>query len=128
LFRLILSTQSCLVGARRHPLRWTRLTISQMHLLQTPSPSEHLPPLPVRRCIALDPWLEPLPLPSASTESSPNMPPMLVINSPGFTVWADHFERLRDMVQRMDGWLMTLIGSNRASSVPLEGNQLCHYG
>ncbi|RSH82289.1 hypothetical protein EHS25_005999 [Saitozyma podzolica] len=88
---------------------------TMMHLLQTPSPSEHLPALTVRRCIALDPWLEPLPLPSASTESSPSMPPMLVINSPGFTVWTDHFERLREMVQRMDGWLMTLTGSNHQS-------------
>ncbi|GFZ50791.1 LOW QUALITY PROTEIN: hypothetical protein JCM24511_08549 [Saitozyma sp. JCM 24511] len=88
---------------------------TMMHLLQTPSPSPHLPALPVRRCIALDPWLEPLPLPSASAESSPSMPPMLVINSPGFTVWTDHFERLREMVQRMDGWLMTLIGSNHQS-------------
>jgi platelet-activating factor acetylhydrolase len=48
------------------------------------------------------------------------MPPMLVINSPGFTVWTDHFERLREMVQRMDGWLMTLTGSNRESSHGLE--------
>ena len=61
----------------------------------------------------LDPWLEPLPRPSPTAKTPPNSPPILVINSPGFTIWKGHFPRLVDIVRKMNGNLVTLMGSNR---------------
>ncbi|WRT68617.1 uncharacterized protein IL334_005595 [Kwoniella shivajii] len=85
------------------------------HILQTPSPDPLLPSLPVKQAIALDPWLEPIPLPSSSTKSHPDMPPLLVINSVGFTVWSDHFKRLLGMVKSAQGNLCTIIGVGHQS-------------
>ena len=64
-------------------------------------------PLSVQRIIALDPWLEPLPLPGPSPRSvelSLTVPPiapskLLVMNSEGFTFWDDHFARLKEIVE-----------------------------
>jgi platelet-activating factor acetylhydrolase len=70
--------------------------------------------------LALDPWLEALPLPgpipyshpSATTstistskstavhfENGPSQPELLVIDSEGFTLWNDHFTRLKSIVK-----------------------------
>ena len=46
--------------------------------------------------------------------ASPSMPPLLVINAPGFTAWTTHFKRLFDLVAKAEGSLMTVLGTNRA--------------
>ena len=88
--------------------------IKQLHLLQIPSPDTTLPAIPINRVICLDPWLEPLPTPTpASPEPSITVPPVLAINAPGFTVWEDHFVQCVDIVQKLNGSLVTLLGANR---------------
>ncbi|OCF40122.1 hypothetical protein I317_06073 [Kwoniella heveanensis CBS 569] len=92
-----------------------------LHILQTPSPDPLLPALPIKQAIALDPWLEPIPLPSSSTKAHPAMPPLLVINSIGFTEWSVHFKRLMGMIKESQGWLMTIhgVGHQSFSDFPL---------
>lgn len=92
-----------------------------MHLLKTPPPeSPKLAPIPAVKCISLDPWLETLPIPAPPTPDSPDIP-LLVVNSPGFTTWKEHFERLVKQVKEGNGTLLTLLKSERAShSVALE--------
>ncbi|WVW85391.1 hypothetical protein I302_107429 [Kwoniella bestiolae CBS 10118] len=87
-----------------------------LHILQTPSPDPtNLPPLPIKHAIALDPWLEPIPLPSSSTKSHPAMPPILVINSIGFTEWSNHFKRLVGMIKSAQGSLVSIVGVGHQS-------------
>ena len=43
------------------------------------------------------------------------MPPMLIINSTGFTTWSEHFDRLKTIVDQAGGSLITILGSNRSS-------------
>lgn len=95
--------------------------INQLHLLGQPVPDSAYSMLPVQRAIALDPWVEPIPKPTESTPSpSQDQPPVLIINSPGFTVWDSHFHRLLDMTKRINGSLVTIIGINRmCSSSPI---------
>lgn len=78
-------------------------------------PPEGFQPLPVKNVIALDPWLDPLPAPSVSTRGEPHMPPMLIINSTGFTTWSEHFDRLKTIVDQAGGSLITILGSNHQS-------------
>ncbi|THH31303.1 hypothetical protein EUX98_g2880 [Antrodiella citrinella] len=62
-------------------------------------------PLPVTHAISLDPWLEPLPSPGPtpwqvekSIDASPRpVPKLLLLNSEGFTLWEDHFTRLKEL-------------------------------
>ncbi|WWC90565.1 uncharacterized protein L201_005501 [Kwoniella dendrophila CBS 6074] len=87
-----------------------------LHILQTPSPdAKNLPSLPIKQAIALDPWLEPIPLPSSSTKSHPSMPPILVINSIGFTEWSTHFNRLVGMIKDAQGSLVSIVGVGHQS-------------
>ncbi|KAL7422341.1 hypothetical protein Q5752_002987 [Cryptotrichosporon argae] len=83
---------------------------TMLHLLQTSPPAKEYKPLPVKRAIALDPWLEPLPLPAASTQASAAFPPVLVVNAQGFTEWTTHFQRLLKLVSSARGSLCTIIG------------------
>ncbi|ORX38310.1 platelet-activating factor acetylhydrolase, isoform II-domain-containing protein [Kockovaella imperatae] len=85
-----------------------------LYTLQTPPPEGHAS-LPVKKAIMLDPWLEPLPIPSPSGHAPPHTPPTLVINSPGFTIWKGHFPRLVNIVKGMGGNLVTLMNSNHQS-------------
>jgi len=87
---------------------------TQLHLLQSPPPDD-LPAIPVKRCIALDPWVEPLPRPTPSTSGPLPRVPILCINSPGFTEWSTHFQRLLEMVKKVDGSFLTLLGASRTS-------------
>lgn len=41
------------------------------------------------------------------------MPPLLVLNSPGFTIWTTHFQRLVKLVQGAKGNLITVMKGNR---------------
>lgn len=43
------------------------------------------------------------------------MPPLLVINSPGFSQWRGHFDRLLDMCKKANAGLMSIIGVHRMS-------------
>lgn len=69
----------------------------------------------MKKVVTLDPWLDPVPIPSVTPEAYPGMPKLLVINSFGFTMWGVHFARLMNMVQQADGNLMTILGINRQS-------------
>jgi platelet-activating factor acetylhydrolase len=73
--------------------------------------------MPLSHALALDPWLEALPPPgpipyshpSATTSTSkstavhsktgPSQPELLVIDSEGFTLWNEHFTRLKSIVK-----------------------------
>jgi len=70
----------------------------------------------VKKTIALDPWLDPLPAPFASTHDPAPLPPILVINSPGFTIWDEHFARLLRKLDQTGGSLMTVLGASRMST------------
>ncbi|KAH8106025.1 platelet-activating factor acetylhydrolase [Cristinia sonorae] len=82
-----------------------------LDILSNPPPSfpgvEEFTPLPVSRGIVLDPWLEPLPSPGPGpwrVEDSLNktprpIPRLLLLNSEGFTLWEDHFAKLKEFVQ-----------------------------
>ncbi|GJE84462.1 platelet-activating factor acetylhydrolase, isoform II-domain-containing protein [Phanerochaete sordida] len=85
--------------------------------LSTPPPTladHQFTPLPVQRAVALDPWLEPLPGPGPepynvaasltehTTYATHSPPALLVLNSEQFTVWHDHFARLRAVVGAWD--------------------------
>lgn len=65
--------------------------------------------------VILDPWMEPLEV----DDDRPMMEPAYVINSESFTVWQDHFNKLkrvlhvsREASEGRRGWLMTLCGCN----------------
>lgn len=58
-----------------------------------------LPELPVTRALILDPWLEPLSSPGPVPTIGHHPPQLCVINSEGFTLWKDHFERLSEVVR-----------------------------
>lgn len=45
------------------------------------------------------------------------MPPILVLNSMGFTEWSVHFERLTKVIDEAHGTFMTVIGIGRESGV-----------
>lgn len=67
--------------------------------------------------------MEPLPSPGpspwkveASLQSSPNPPKLFVINSEGFTLWDDHFDRLKEVVQL---WKQHLTNPNDANLVTI---------
>ena len=67
-----------------------------LHVLSNPPPTS-MPKLPITKALLLDPWLAPLP-----QKDDPNLrkelPPALCVNSEGFTLWKDHFERLRSIM------------------------------
>ncbi|THH12485.1 hypothetical protein EW146_g7650 [Bondarzewia mesenterica] len=74
--------------------------------------------LPISHALALDPWLEPIPSPGPQPLSSARVrhPKMLVINSEGFTLWKEHFDRLQDIVRAWDGGrLLTFVGARHVS-------------
>lgn len=63
--------------------------------------------IPCTRAITLDPWLEPLPSPgptlyqieSSVADGRRETPLLLVLNSEAFTLWEDHFDRLKGIVE-----------------------------
>ncbi|WWD19258.1 hypothetical protein CI109_103716 [Kwoniella shandongensis] len=112
------------VGSLKGNVDWEELRLTGhsfgggtlLHLLSTPSPdSRHLPPLPVKQAIALDPWLDPIPLPSDKLDPPSPLPPLLVLNSTGFTEWSVHFDRLMKMVKKAKGSLITVNGAGHQS-------------
>ena len=76
--------------------------------------------LPVQRAIVLDPWVEPLPSPGVSSaeveesvqKHSRTLPRLLVLNSEGYTVWTEHFQKLRDI---LDVWNSQAHDKNEAA-------------
>ncbi|GHJ83657.1 hypothetical protein NliqN6_0059 [Naganishia liquefaciens] len=69
--------------------------------------------LPVRKAVALDPWVDPLPLPAPVVKTQKDAPavPLLAINSSRFTLWSTHFTRLKRLVRAANGSLVTLLGA-----------------
>lgn len=92
----------------------------QFHLLSSPPPS-WASPIPITRSLVHDPWLDPIPSPGPTpleqykvsmgkqvssssqetlvvnnkTDQESSLPELLVINSQAFTLWDEHFNRLR---------------------------------
>jgi platelet-activating factor acetylhydrolase len=55
--------------------------------------------IPVSHGLVLDPWLEPLPSSGPEPDDlSSGHPKLMVINAEGFTLWAEHFKRLEEVV------------------------------
>ena len=96
--------------------------------MSNPPPINEYAPIPVAHALILDPWLEPLPSPGPApypsqysglnpelttsfTDSSSDailqeknsdlsrLPRMLVLNSDPFTLWQEHFARLKEVVE-----------------------------
>ncbi|KAG8860518.1 hypothetical protein FRB96_003772 [Tulasnella sp. 330] len=69
-------------------------------LSQPPAPTFTLPP--VAQVMLLDPWVDPFdesqPLPEPTDREDPR-PALCVICSETFTIWDEHFQHLRDIVQ-----------------------------
>ncbi|KAG8763090.1 hypothetical protein FRC12_008721 [Ceratobasidium sp. 428] len=70
---------------------------TSLSLLSSPPPEGHAQ-LPIEKVVLLDPWLDPLPLPGTLPIAYPNRPPLLIMNSEGFTLWKEHFEMLEQLV------------------------------
>ncbi|MBW0501102.1 hypothetical protein O181_040817 [Austropuccinia psidii MF-1] len=73
------------------------------------------------KLLLYDPWLEPIPYwpnsaPKLKAQSDIKLP-CLVINSPGFTDWKDHFQYLFEIINKGDptSWLVTLGGISHTS-------------
>lgn len=105
------------------------VSLLQFSILSNPPPANEYPQIPATQALILDPWVEPLPTPgpapysdrksaihpegspaqttTSSSESSSRtliqdsrpLPRMLVLNSDRFTLWEDHFERLKGVVE-----------------------------
>ena len=71
----------------------------------------------------LDPWLDPLPPADDPKLAEKGLPPALVVNSEGFTLWPDHFVRLAAIERQWSGgesqprscWGTTLLRSDHQS-------------
>ncbi|TFK49705.1 alpha/beta-hydrolase [Heliocybe sulcata] len=74
-------------------------------------------PLPIRKALALDPWMGPFPSPGPHPlPSTTNRPPLLVLNSEGFTLWNSHFSSLQRAVDNFQpGRILTLVGAQHIS-------------
>ncbi|KAJ7638931.1 platelet-activating factor acetylhydrolase, isoform II-domain-containing protein [Roridomyces roridus] len=101
-----------------------------LSILSNPPP-KGFSPIPIKKVLLYDPWLDPLPTPgpspissmSEATATDVEKPPveqreeMLVINSQIFSLWTEHFTRLSSVV---DAWepqgrrLLTLVGCKHA--------------
>lgn len=95
---------------------------SLLHVLRSPAPkgfdnSASRSKLPVSGAIALDPWIEPLPdavPPKMGDEPTEERGvPLLIINSEGFTLWRDHFQKVLKIAQKAKGNLVSVIGCDR---------------
>ena len=80
--------------------------------------------LSIRHVVVMDPWVEPLPSPGPppfadglTGSSQPAPPPLLVINSEGYTVWKENFEPLQGIVGTWNGGarLLTVVRSQHQS-------------
>ncbi|KAG8745764.1 hypothetical protein FRC10_007025 [Ceratobasidium sp. 414] len=68
-----------------------------LSLLSSPPPEGHSQ-LPIEKVVLLDPWLDPLPLPGTLPVAYGDRPPLLIMNSEGFTLWKEHFEMLEQLI------------------------------
>lgn len=92
------------------------LTRIQLQVVQTsPLDEDDIPPISIKGCIALDPRIELLADPAPSPRDATPRVPVLCINSPRFTDWKAHFERLGKMIEQSEGTLLTLSGTTRES-------------
>lgn len=74
-----------------------------------------------RQVVLLDPWVEPLALPTATSASRSAVPPFCAIVSQGFALWVGHFSNLEIIAsslfkrqrpnQSTRSWMATLSGS-----------------
>ncbi|KAK7695749.1 hypothetical protein QCA50_000386 [Cerrena zonata] len=97
-----------------------------LSVLSQPPPyfsDKQFEPIAFKHALVLDPWMEPLPTPGpspwkveASLQSSPHSPKLFVINSEGFTLWDDHFDRLKGVVQI---WRQHLLNPDDAGLVTI---------
>lgn len=76
--------------------------------------------------VALDPWVEPITT-SNSSAHRPLQAPVYVINSESFTIWSEHFAKVKTIVKDLrpgsgktdeesgKGWIITLAGAEHLS-------------
>ncbi|PWN20035.1 hypothetical protein BCV69DRAFT_283560 [Microstroma glucosiphilum] len=76
--------------------------------------------------VALDPWVEPITT-SNSSSHRPLQAPVYVINSESFTIWSEHFSKVKALVKDLQpgsgkseedapkGWIITLAGAEHLS-------------
>jgi platelet-activating factor acetylhydrolase len=76
--------------------------------------------------VALDPWVEPITT-SNSSSHRPLQRPVYVINSESFTIWSEHFSKVKALVKDVQapsgktdgeagrGWIITLAGAEHLS-------------
>lgn len=82
-----------------------RTSCPQFSLLSSPpstipNTQQTYSPLPIRRALALDPWMEPLSSPGPQPKAPNDLAPeLLVINSEAFTIWESHFASLQSAVR-----------------------------
>jgi len=100
-------------------------------LLGNPPPNNN--PLPISRVICLDPWVEPIA--GFVPPLDETRPPIIVLNSEGFTLWTGHFERLHKIISdwktanASHGTLLTIVRSEHQSFsdfpviLPLKGGR-----
>ncbi|KAF9514150.1 hypothetical protein BS47DRAFT_1485260 [Hydnum rufescens UP504] len=77
-------------------------------VLRTPPPSSY-PALPISHVLLLDPWVDPL---RRDTVTPSPQPQLAIVNSENFTLWDDHFHRLKDIAFDCGGTsakLMTIV-------------------
>ncbi|KZS98040.1 hypothetical protein SISNIDRAFT_481904 [Sistotremastrum niveocremeum HHB9708] len=67
-----------------------------LSLLSSPPPPGHQE-LSIKKVILLDPWLDPLPSPGPLPTHTGDFE-LLILNSEGFTLMKEHFERLVDLI------------------------------
>ncbi|CAE6405244.1 unnamed protein product [Rhizoctonia solani] len=95
---------------------------TSLSLLSNPPPEGHSK-LPIEKVVLLDPWMDPLPLPGTLPITYEARPPLLIMNSEGFTLWKEHFAVLQEVVSdwRNSG------GEECASLVTLVRSQHHYY-
>ncbi|KAG7449029.1 uncharacterized protein BT62DRAFT_887202 [Guyanagaster necrorhizus] len=89
--------------------------------------SEWVAPISVSNALIFDPWLDPIPSPCPEhLNQDPkivSLPRLLVLSSENFTLWKEHFKRLKNTVRLWDadGTLLTLVRARHEtfSDLPL---------
>lgn len=82
-----------------------------IRLLQT-APPDGFDALPLKHAVTLDPWLLPFPHADSMPDAKMPPPPLLSINSQGYSEWQPHFHDVVNVSRDLGGSLVTIIGIN----------------
>jgi platelet-activating factor acetylhydrolase len=82
---------------------------------EPPPEREGVSSITVTHGLVLDPWLDPLsspgPEPFTYQGSELRHPKLMIINAEGFTLWKDHFKRLKEIVPAWPGSFLVTVGA-----------------